>query len=340
MKISVILPCYNAGAYLSACLDSLLAQSMRDFEVIFVDDGSRDDSLALARRYAERDARIHVFSQENQGVSAARNLGLAHARGEWITFVDGDDLLPPDAFETLLSGAAEDVDMVVCPHETFDETGRMLAIWPETRWYRGSAAHKRRAAALRLIEGDSVLNIMCGKLIRREMIEREQIRLVSGLKMAEDALFNLEATLCAREIAYAHRVAYRYRIHSQSATGSRRGGEWETHRPWLIAMRDMLLRRGELEPYYVPLLNSFVLRLYKDGGIGGVMREFNGKAKPELALDGLNRGRMTGYGRAALALCRKGGYPAVYPLIAVCQMIRRKCGEAAFALRAEREKPQ
>ncbi len=124
MKISVILPCYNAGAYLSACLDSLLAQSMRNFEVIFVDDGSRDDSLALARRYAERDARIHVFSQENQGVSAARNLGLAHARGEWITFVDGDDLLPPDAFETLLSGAAEDVDMVVCPHETFDETGR------------------------------------------------------------------------------------------------------------------------------------------------------------------------------------------------------------------------
>lgn len=340
MKISVILPCYNAGAYLSACLDSLLAQSMRDFEVIFVDDGSRDDSLALARRYAERDARIHVFSQENQGVSAARNLGLAHARGEWITFVDGDDLLPPDAFETLLSGAAEDVDMVVCPHETFDETGRVQAVWPETRWYRGSAAHKRRAAALRLIEGDSVLNIMCGKLIRREMIERERLRLVSGLKMAEDALFNLEAALCAREIAYVHRVAYRYRIHSQSATGSRRGGEWEAHRPWLVAMRDMLLRRGELEPYYAPLLNSFVLRLYKDGGIGGVMREFNGKAKPELALDSLNRGRMTGYGRAVLALCRKGGYPAVYPLIAVCQMIKRKCGEAAFALRAEREKPQ
>lgn len=158
--------------------------------------------------------------------------------------------------------------------------------------------------------------------------------------MAEDALFNLEAALCAREIAYVHRVAYRYRIHSQSATGSRRGGEWETHRPWLIAMRDMLLRRGELEPYYAPLLNSFVLRLYKDGGIGGVMREFNGKAKPELALDSLNRGRMTEYGRAVLALCRKGGYPAVYPLIAVCQMIKRKCGEAAFALRAEREKPQ
>ena len=340
MKISVILPCYNAEAYLSACLDALLSQSMRDFEVIFVDDGSRDDSLAIARRYAERDVRIRVFSQENQGVSAARNLGLAHARGEWITFVDGDDLLPPDAFETLLSGAAENVDMVVCPHETFDEAGRARPVWPENHWYKGTSEQKKHAAALRLIEGDCVLNIMCGKLIRREMIEREQIRLVSGLKMAEDALFNLEAVLCARDIAYVHRIAYRYRIHSQSATGSRLAGEWEAHEPWLAAMRDMLRRRGELERYYAPLLNSFVLRLYKDGGIGGVMRQFNEKVRQYLALDGLNHSQMTCYGRFVWALCKKGGYPAVYPLIAFCQIIRRKGGEAAFALRAEREKPQ
>lgn len=340
MKISVILPCYNAEKYLSACLDSVLAQSMRDFEVIFVDDGSRDGSLAAARRYAERDARIRVFSQENRGVSAARNFGLAHARGEWVTFVDGDDELPPHAFETLLSGATEGVDMVVCPHETFDENGRARPVWPETHWYRKMGERKKRAAALRLIEGDSVLNIMCGKLIRRELIEREHIRLVSGLKMAEDALFNLEAALCARGIAYVHRIEYRYRIHGQSATGSRRDSEWDAHLPWLVAMRDMLARRGELERYYAPLLNSFALRLYKDGGIGGVVREFNAKAKPYLALDGLNRARMTVYGRAVHALCQSGRYPLAYPPIAVGQMIKRKCGEAAFALRAEREKPQ
>ena len=127
MKISVILPCYNAERYLNACFESLFAQSMRDFEVIFIDDGSLDGSLAIARRCAGRDDRIRVFAQENQGVSAARNLGLSHARGEWITFVDGDDILPPDALETLLSGAAEDVDMVVCPHETFDEAGACAA---------------------------------------------------------------------------------------------------------------------------------------------------------------------------------------------------------------------
>lgn len=101
MKISVILPCYNAERYLNACFESLFAQSMRDFEVIFIDDGSLDGSLAIARRCAGRDDRIRVFAQENQGVSAARNLGLSHARGEWITFVDGDDILRPDALETL-----------------------------------------------------------------------------------------------------------------------------------------------------------------------------------------------------------------------------------------------
>lgn len=132
MKISVILPCYNAERHLNACFESLFAQSMRDFEVIFIDDGSLDGSLAIARRCAGRDDRIRVFAQENQGVSAARNLGLSHARGEWITFVDGDDILPPDALETLLSGAAEDVDMVVCPHETFDERGHARRVWPET----------------------------------------------------------------------------------------------------------------------------------------------------------------------------------------------------------------
>ncbi|MFR5787053.1 MAG: hypothetical protein ACLUHE_08035 [Christensenellales bacterium] len=137
-----------------------------------------------------------------------------------------------------------------------------------------------------------------------------------------------------------HHVAYRYRIHSQSATGSRRSSEWEAHRPWLVAMRDMLARRGELEPYYAPLLNSFALRLYKDGGIGGVSARIYTEVKPYLALDGLTRAKMTPYGRRAWALCRRGRYPTAYPLIAVVQMMKRKCGEAAFALRAEEEKPQ
>ena len=93
MKLSVIIPCYNAERYLGECLDSVLSQSETDFEVILVDDGSRDGTLAIAKNYASRDARVTALHQENAGVCAARNLGLDRAQGEWVTFVDADDLL-------------------------------------------------------------------------------------------------------------------------------------------------------------------------------------------------------------------------------------------------------
>lgn len=340
MKISVILPCYNAAHYLGECLDSLLAQTMGDFEALLVDDGSTDDTLSIARKYAARDARIQVLHQDNAGVSAARNRALGQAKGEWATFVDGDDILPPDAFETLLSGVGERVDLVVCPHETFDEAGHRELVFPETRWMARQGDARRHAAALRLIEGDRVLNIMCGKLIRMEMIRREGLALHASVRMAEDALFNLEAVLCAREIVYVNRVAYRYRLHAGSATGSRTDSEWQAHLPWLLEMRAMLTRRGDMETYYAPYFNSAVLRLYKDGGIGGVVREFKTKAADILDMPALDRKKMTRQGRRLLALCEKGTYPRVYPLIAVGQILQRKWGEAAFALRAGREKPQ
>ena len=340
MKISIIMPCYNSEKYLGSCLDSVLAQTFEDFEVILVDDGSRDDTLKIAQDYARRDPRVHVLAKENGGVAAARNLGLEHARGEWITFVDSDDLLPDHALETLLSGARENVDLVVCAHETFDETGRRETVIPETRWMDRSGEAQRRAAALRLIEGDCVLNIMCNKLHRRALLEREGIRLKEGVKIAEDALFNLEAVLLGRGIAYVNRVTYSYRIHSASAMHTLTLGELERHKPWLEAMRDMLLRRGRMEEYFPAYVDSVVLRLYKDGGVGEVMRKFGASALPLLPLKEINVRRL-GFGAWLLhVLCRIGMYPYVYPMMYPVQVIRRKAGEVAFALRAKKEMPR
>ena len=267
MKISIVIPCYNSGKYLSACMDSVLAQTFEDFEALVIDDGSKDDTLSVAQYYAQRDPRVRVFAKENGGVAAARNLGLDHAQGEWITFVDSDDLLPVDALETLLSGVGDAVDMVVCAHETFDETGRRDIVIPETRWMDQEGEARRHAAALRLIEGDSVLNIMCNKLHRRALIEREALRLTPGVKIAEDALFNLEAVLVGRGIAYVNRVAYRYRTHSASAMHTQPRSEMQRHRPWLVGMREMLLRRGQMEKVFPAYLDTAALRLYKDGGV-------------------------------------------------------------------------
>lgn len=338
MKVSVIIPCYNAGRYLAESLRSVLDQTMRDMEVLVVDDGSTDDTLAIARRFEAEDARVRVLHQANRGVCAARNAGLERASGEYVTFVDADDLLLPHALERMLRAARESgADLVVCAHETFDETGSVRAVWPETRWMDKKGETRRRAVALRLIEGDCVLNIMCNKLHRRSLLERERIRLDERIQIAEDALFNLEAALCGSGIAYVHEITYRYRSHAQSATHNVTDGAFDAHRPWFEAMRQMLARRGLLGAYYPAYVDSVVLRLYKDGRVSGVVRGF---PKASSLLLGTPPEGLTLRGRALWALVETGLYPAVYVCLFPAQLIQRKLGEAAFALRARKERPR
>ena len=94
--ISLIVPVYNAEPYLHACVDSLLAQTLPDLQIILVDDGSTDGSLTIAQAYAKQDKRIEIYRQTHAGQSAARNLGLSHAQGDYIAFVDADDSIDPD----------------------------------------------------------------------------------------------------------------------------------------------------------------------------------------------------------------------------------------------------
>ena len=106
-KVSVIIPVYNVEKYLSACLDSVLAQTFQDYEVICVNDGSPDNSAAILSEYAQKDNRMTIITQENQGLSGARNTGLDHAKGEYIFFLDADDTLPPNALETMIKIALD-----------------------------------------------------------------------------------------------------------------------------------------------------------------------------------------------------------------------------------------
>ena len=112
--ISIIVPVYNAAPYLPQCLDSLVNQTYRDIEIICVNDGSTDNSLDILKAYAERDSRILVIHQENQGLSDARNKGLENARGEWVMFVDSDDWIGTDCCKTLLSHTDKQTDVNGC----------------------------------------------------------------------------------------------------------------------------------------------------------------------------------------------------------------------------------
>ncbi len=113
-KISLLVAVYNTAAYLPQCLDSLLSQTLKDIEVICVDDASTDNSLALLHQYAEKDNRVKVFAlKENSGQAHARNVGLSHATGDYIGFVDSDDWLSQDALEKVCESFRDDVDSVL-----------------------------------------------------------------------------------------------------------------------------------------------------------------------------------------------------------------------------------
>ena len=113
MTISIIIPVYNTEAYLPACMDSILSQSFTDFEVLLVDDGSKDGSGVICDGYAAKDSRVRVLHKENGGVSLARNLALEQARGEWICFIDSDDRLVSNGLKVLAGGISDQVDLVM-----------------------------------------------------------------------------------------------------------------------------------------------------------------------------------------------------------------------------------
>lgn len=122
--VSVIIPCYNTERYLSACLESVLAQTYQDFEIIAVDDGSPDQCGEILKSYAEKDPRIRVYTQENKGLSGARNAGLNIARGRYLLFLDSDDKLPPYAIMKLLEIAqTHEVPVVVSRHYGVSDKG-------------------------------------------------------------------------------------------------------------------------------------------------------------------------------------------------------------------------
>ena len=126
-KLSIILPVYNVEKYLPDCLTSILNQTYDDFELIIIDDGSTDQSLSICKAYELKDTRIRVYSQCNAGLSAARNKGIDCSQGTYLAFVDSDDTIDSEMYETMMSALEEsEVDIVVCGHRVVSENGEII----------------------------------------------------------------------------------------------------------------------------------------------------------------------------------------------------------------------
>ena len=200
--ISVIVPVYNTEKYLDRCIQSILSQTYTDFELLLIDDGSTDSSGAICDKYAEQDSRVRVFHKENGGVSSARNMGLDNAKGEWITFVDSDDLVSASYLNNLYCNP-QYVDFIVSiVAKKYDEK------------FQGNTIQKLDA---NLIGGyiETITDFLTwsspiAKIYKKTILEEERIRFDERLFSGEDLVFVLEYIYIVKDILVKKSCGYRY----------------------------------------------------------------------------------------------------------------------------------
>ncbi len=212
-KVSVIVPVYNVEPYLPRCADSILAQTLADIEIIFIDDGSTDNSGLICDQYKEKDRRVKVIHKENGGQSSARNCGISIANGEYIAFVDADDRIAEDMYENLCRKMESDAsDMVVCNYIGVRSDGQdnsPLKINDNTVF---SISDLGRAEYIfdYLLAGKHDYSA-CNKLFRADVILKNRIRFPEvRIAICEDAFFIMKYVLTANKISFADKPYYYY----------------------------------------------------------------------------------------------------------------------------------
>lgn len=213
VKISIIVPVYNTSRYIDDCIKSILSQDFKEFELLLIDDGSKDNSGNICDEYARRDCRVHVFHQSNQGVGVARNVGLENARGEWIAFADADDLMLPNSLSVMYSAAIENkADIVMASTKVLIEgEDKISPLYTYTNRISKDVLQDIGHPAL------------WGYLYKASIISENHIRFVVGLAYSEDKVFNLKfATYCKSMASIPHQV-YVYRVNVSSVNASKDG---------------------------------------------------------------------------------------------------------------------
>ena len=183
--ISIITPIYNAEQYLYRCIDSILSQSYPDFELLLIDDGSKDSSGAICDEYAAKDSRVRVFHKENGGVSSARNIGLDNALGEYITFCDADDYVGTEWLAAYCGAMEHKLDFIVQGFYKIIGDDTVENMLPP---FTGKSRVELQELVKRLVTS-SCFGYIWVKAFRRELVESHKIRFDENSSFTEDAQF-------------------------------------------------------------------------------------------------------------------------------------------------------
>ena len=275
--VSIIVPVYNAQKGLSRCLESICSQTYQELEIIVLNDGSTDDSLAICEQFRAKDLRIVVVDKENEGVSRTRNAGLTLAQGDYIQFADSDDALDPDYTQNLVQAALQhNADLVIAPYwmvipSNSSKTGHALETLqtslgiepeaPKTEVHKygflPQGVYSREDYARRLMQQPASFyyGVLWNKLYRRDLIQMAHIRF-EHVVYAEDQLFNTRYLQVAQRFAAIDEAAYCYIQNPQSVCHTQ------------VSAADMLRHRSRMYHTYKELCiqlgvyDKFRLRLH------------------------------------------------------------------------------
>ena len=205
--VSIIMPVYNAEQYLASSIDCVLAQTAKDFELLLVNDGSKDNSLAICREYEARDSRVRLLDKPNGGVSSARNMGLDEARGEWIMFVDSDDWLTEDALAVCLEHVPE-YDIIRFSYKRMEKrTTKDVPVRMATTPQQQLRLQLERRTTLAV-----------GGLYRRTLFTDNKIYFDPAFIYGEDWLVSMRLSLCCKSIkTLPHAYCYNYNAINMSS---------------------------------------------------------------------------------------------------------------------------
>ena len=262
-KVSVIIPCHNAEKYLAQCLDSVSAQTLKDIEIICVDDGSTDSTPAILQQYAQNDSRFHVLIQENKNAGNARNNGLRIARGEYLSFLDADDFFEPDMLEKMAQSADQyQADFTVCHSDRYlmDEKQLSPAPWVvqdiHIPPYMPFSYRQLTQNVFRVFIGWA-----WDKLYRRQFVEQNGLWFQEQ-RTTNDLLFVYAALVLAKRITVVDGVYVHQRRGSNESLSVTREKSWHCFYDALIALRQQLIDADlfwELERDYINYAVHFTL---------------------------------------------------------------------------------
>ena len=262
--VSVVMPVYNACGYLRPAIESVMNQTLKEIEIICVDDGSTDTSLDMIKIFQQNDDRIRIITETNAGPGLARNNGLKRARGEYIAFLDADDFYEPDMLELMYKRAKEDdLDVVISKYDIFENKKAKFRENIENehaKIYSNGAVTSKNEHPDFILESTS--SAAWNKLFKRSFIAEKGITFLPEIMMFEDLYFTASALAFAEKIAKVDKILVHHRIYRQQSR-VRTFRKYFPHVPVAFEKtKEFLMKGGMYEPLKKGFLNLSCNRCY------------------------------------------------------------------------------